>query len=206
MQNQTLNNIEAALRDIADNHAQIHNFRFGKLSDFESTHLTSPVEMWCDYEVATKRNATVAYAIRVYILDLVQDDLSNETEVFSDTALICSDIESQLRNSAYPFFIDEEILTFNPVEEYSTYRWTGHYFTITLVTAVSDCGLPFIPPLSPPNPTPPAANCEPVTIRNIETLATVDTVAAGGTYDVLVFSGIRDPGIPPFTNSIIATP
>lgn len=46
---------------------------------------------------------------------------------------------------------------------------------------------------------------DPVTIRNAETLATITTVESGGTYDVLVFSGIIDNG-PPYSNSIVALP
>lgn len=44
--------------------------------------------------------------------------------------------------------------------------------------------------------------CAPVTIENAVTHATIATVAAGGVYEVLQFSGIQDSG-GPYTNSII---
>jgi hypothetical protein len=45
-------------------------------------------------------------------------------------------------------------------------------------------------------------NCLYVTIRNVSDSSTVDTVPAGDTYDVLVFSGIEDNG-GAYTNSIV---
>jgi len=45
-------------------------------------------------------------------------------------------------------------------------------------------------------------NCLYVTIRNVSDSSTVDTVPAGDTYDVLVFSGIEDDG-GAYTNSIV---
>ena len=199
---QTLNNIKLYLNEIADNHAQIHAFKFGKLSDFDTLHLSNPAEMWCDYSISQKTNATIGYTIRIYILDLVTDGLENETEVMSDTALICSDIEAQLRNSGYPFQLLEDTITFNPVEEFTTYRWSGHYFDITFMTAVSDCGLPFIPQLTPPNPNP-SSSCLPVSILN-QNGDTIATVASGGTYTVEELTEIAD--VPELNTATIIDP
>lgn len=44
--------------------------------------------------------------------------------------------------------------------------------------------------------------CAPVTIVDQITGLTIATVASGGIYPVLQFSGIQDDG-PPYTNSII---
>ena len=103
----TLNQVVKNLNYIANAHNQINHFFFGELYNFASSGTTNYPAMAVTVEPATYSENMLTMNFNVYILDLVHKDLSNQTEVLSDTQSICLDVLALIKDpTIYSWNID----------------------------------------------------------------------------------------------------
>ena len=143
----TLNQIIANLSEIAVQHRQLHNFKFGNPAEFYTSGVADCAEMWCQVNTATVSRNTMTYSFRVWVLDGVKRGELNENEVLSDMALIANDIIAQLRHPDYDWVIDfADNQTLNFFTEYSPYKWAGVWFDVDIELKYPNnrCAIPFI--------------------------------------------------------------
>lgn len=139
----TLNQVVKSLNNIAVNHPQINHFFFGEEWDFATSGVVNCPAMIVTLEPTDVGTSTISYNMKIYIGDLVQKDLSNKTEVLSDTMLIALDIIAILKSPAYNWSFDGTS-TLSDFEDSFDCELYGHYFNIKLkVSAPSDrCAVP----------------------------------------------------------------
>src|SRR5580704_10735173 len=94
----TLNNLVQVFSQIAANHAQIHDFGFGEVWDIGSETVTDYPLLWVSLISNKLGNNTITYKLRIYFMDLVNLDISNETEVKSNSIQILNGIFYTLRD------------------------------------------------------------------------------------------------------------
>jgi len=139
----TLNQVVKSLNSIAVNHPQINHFFFGEEWDFASSGVVNCPAMIVVLEPTNVERAYISYNLKIYIGDLVQKDLSNKTEVLSDTMLIALDVIAILKSPAYNWTFDGSS-TLSDFEDSFDCELYGHWFNIKLkVAAPSDrCSIP----------------------------------------------------------------
>jgi hypothetical protein len=199
----TYNQALAVLAEIAGAHLQIQQFGKGSLADIPEG-MTYPY-MWAQYEPTSVNlsNRSDKISFNILFADLLHQDKSNEAEVLSDQKQIALDVVAQLQLEAYrDRFEVEDGVTLEPiVEKFTTDCIAGWLMNITLrVDFLSDtCQVPST--LSPAD----EVGCPSVLVYD-QSGVLIASVAAGGTYNVLSFSGIHGGDlISSYTNSIVGT-
>lgn len=171
----SLNQVVKSLNDIADNHLQINHFFFGEEWDFASSGVVNTTAMIVVLQPSTLAGSTLTYDFKIFIGDLVQKDLSNKTEVLSDTMQVALDVIWQLQDPNYEGVVDTNI-TLNDFEDSFDCELYGHWFDLKIKYSnpFDRCAIPIIPidnslPLNG------------VTIYDIEGNL-IATIAPGGSY------------------------
>lgn len=151
----TLNNLLAALQDIATRHKQINSFGVG--DEFEigvSQALIHPV-LWVNPVAASMDkgdNGYTSYDIdfNVRVFDLVNKDESNENEVLSDAFEILKDVVTEF--NTHPYYIEsafniKDTLNFTPFTEKYDEEVSGWEVVMRLEAPNkrSFCGIPVEP-------------------------------------------------------------
>lgn len=139
----TLNQVVKSLNDFADDHAQIGHFFFGQEPNFDTSGTTNGVSMIVDTEPHPLSESTLTYTFKVYMGDLVHKDLSNRTEVLSDTLLIMLDLIAwaQHPDRDWAFERSSTITEFDDSFDCEMY---GHWAIIKLKTSspFDRCAIP----------------------------------------------------------------
>ena len=152
--NKTYNNVIDTLKNLGTNHAQIQTTTVGDIFDIDLEKNTKyPLMRLNPVNVQTRRTELV-YNFQVFIMDLVEPDLSNEQEVYSDVLQICIDIIGILSNSKWqaqlsldinaPVYFAEGDFTLEPFKERFDQAVTGWTFTIgiTVENSFQTCTIP----------------------------------------------------------------
>ncbi len=161
-------------RLLADHHKQINSFGFGALEDLsfwtesrmkeDNPNFQSPVFplMYVVPANVEQRLTHMVYQFNVIILDIIERDLSNQTDVLSDTNQILDDVISQFRlsvtNSLGNFnkqYYLQTPVTCNPfIEKYTDLcgGWSG-LLNIEVIIPLNRCDAAF-GSFETPTPTP----------------------------------------------------
>lgn len=127
----SLNQVVKSLNDIADNHQQINHFFFGEEFDFDTSGTVNASAMIVVLQPSSLQGSTLTYSFKVYVGDLVHKDLSNKTDVLSDTMLIALDIIYELQDPDYDGVVDTNI-TLNDFEDSFDCELYGHWFDLKI--------------------------------------------------------------------------
>jgi hypothetical protein len=161
-------------RLLADHHKQINSFGFGALEDLsfwtesrmkeDNANFQAPVFplMYVVPANVEQRLTHMVYQFNVIILDIIERDLSNQTDVLSDTNQILDDVISQFRlsvtdslgNFNKEYFLQTPV-TCNPfIEKYTDLcgGWSG-LLNIEVIIPLNRCDAAF-DSFETPTPTP----------------------------------------------------
>ena len=131
----TLNETVSAFQSIATNHKQINHFFFGEEWDFASSGVVDCPAMILVLEPSTLTGAVLTYNFKLYIGDLVQKDLSNKTEVLSDTLQILLDVIYLVQAPTYDWAFDNQTLTITDFEDSFDCELYGHWTNLKIRVA-----------------------------------------------------------------------
>ena len=182
----TLNQLIANVQEIATQHRQINDFKYGNTWEHYSSGTTNTPELWCNVESATRNINSTIYTIRFWVVDNVIRGELDELERHSDLVLIAEDIIAQLRNPAYKWLVSRtQSINIDLLVEYSPKNFAGASFSIDVEISKADerCNIPFIaPPISGGGGSGGGGggDCDDANVRNSDASYT-QTVASGGT-------------------------
>lgn len=161
-------------RLLADHHKQINSFGFGALEDLSFWTESRMKEDNPDYQAPVfplmyvvpsnveQRLTHMVYQFNVIILDIIQRDLSNQTDVLSDTNQILDDVISQFRlsvtnslgNFNKEYYLQTPVTCSPFIEKYTDLcgGWSG-LLNIEVIIPLNRCDAPFNS-FETPTPTP----------------------------------------------------
>jgi len=178
--------------EFASLHLQIQRFEEGFYDDlgpFATENELWPIMWLVPEDVTFLENSVSSYNIRVYFLDLLEKDESNERDVLSDQLSIARDFTNWFRQDTDNKFnlLTEPSLV--PVKSVIMDYTAGWYcdMQIEVETEMSECTIPF----GLTSSTPPVPGCDPVTININGNFFT--TQAEGTVYNQLIQSSEFDP-------------
>jgi|TARA_R110002020_G_scaffold448292_1_gene661035 hypothetical protein len=141
--NKTYNNVIDTLKGLGAKHLQIQTTTVGDIFDIdlESSNTYFPLMHINPLSVTTGRTQ-LNYNFQIFIMDLVNDDNSNEQEVYSDVLQMCVDVIAILTNSKFqaqlaldidaPVYFAEGEYTIEPFTERFTNAVTGWVFQVSI--------------------------------------------------------------------------
>jgi len=176
--------------EFASLHLQIQRFEEGfydDLAPFATKNELWPIMWLVPEDVSFLENSVSSYNIRVYFLDLLEKDESNERDVLSDQLSIARDFTNWLREDTDNKFNLLTEPTLVPVKSVIMDFTAGWYcdMNIEVETEMSECTIPFGLTSSTP------VGCDPVTININGTFFT--SVAGGTIYNQEIQSSAFDP-------------
>lgn len=108
-------NVIDALENIASSYKQIHSFGFGEIANINTSGTINYASIWVEPLAALARNGEVGYKVKVFVMDIMQKDLSNLKDVLNDMIQIAFDIVDDIKiggqkgtGGLYPFSIKED--------------------------------------------------------------------------------------------------
>mgnify|MGYP003145966868 FL=1 len=152
--NKTYNNVIDTLKALGEKHNQIKTTTVGDIFDIDLEKNTLYPLMHLNPLSVNTRRTELVYNFQVFIMDLVNDDNSNEQEVYSDVLQMCVDVISILTNSKWqaqlqldidaPVYFAEGDYTIEPFTERFNQAVTGWVFTISVVVenTFQTCNIP----------------------------------------------------------------
>lgn len=152
--NKTYNNVIDTLKALGEKHNQIKTTTVGDIFDIDLEQNTLYPLMHLNPLSVNTRRTELVYNFQVFIMDLVNDDNSNEQEVYSDVLQMCVDVISILTNSKWqaqlqldidaPVYFAEGDYTIEPFTERFNQAVTGWVFTISVVVenTFQTCNIP----------------------------------------------------------------
>ena len=133
------------LKQISTQHEQINSFGFGDIDqitmDIETKKEPLYTRMWVTPATTTLDRSMLRYNFQIIILDIINDDLSNQRDVMSDTLEICKDIFTVLYLSQYETEWNASVEPFTERFETVLGGWTMN-ITITQPFEYNRCVLP----------------------------------------------------------------
>jgi hypothetical protein len=149
----TFNQVIDVLQDIAQRHYQINTFFLGRDWELENNNdITYPVlQVYPEFARMPQTNGdfkTLNVRLICKVVDLVNQNESNEKDVHSDTLRIAQDIVNEINQHPYYQHSNANIIgdiDFTSLEEYEDDFAAGWEFTLNLqlINNNSYCGLPF---------------------------------------------------------------
>lgn len=130
----TLNNIVAKIAEFQTNHKQLKSWFFGPPPDEKvgGNSIRYPMLMGILQPNKISINSDVT-VIEFYVLDKVKKDKRNETEVFSDTKLICIDLVTYLKQTKWNDFLSVNTdITLNDIVDAGADEVSGWSFQLEL--------------------------------------------------------------------------
>lgn len=100
---QSLNQLVQSFTLIGNAHQQIKTFGFGQIYHIATSGTINYPVMWAELDHVEDESHTTNYFVNFYVMDVVQNDRSNETNVLSDCILIATDIIAELKHPDWTF-------------------------------------------------------------------------------------------------------
>lgn len=146
-QQQSYNQLINYISGFSQSHQQVMEFNNGfrgKINTAVTSNNNFPL-LFVEPLSHTYNNWVQTYTIRVYCMDVLQKDLSNETEVISDTLQILNDLCKYIIDDATDEFdlVNQTPICIPYTNSYVDYL--GGWFidlTITVRIVVGDCDIP----------------------------------------------------------------
>jgi len=128
----TLNQIVISLNNIASAHPQINHFFFGEEYDFASSGTVNCPAMIVVLQPTVLQGSVLIYNFKIYIGDLVHKDLSNKTEVLSDTLQTWLDIIYLVQSPNYEWVADVSNIILTDFEDSFDCELYGHWANLKI--------------------------------------------------------------------------
>jgi hypothetical protein len=196
---QTYNSFIASIEaNFATPHLQIRKFDEGFYQDL-AVWMTKnelwPIMWIVPQDITHLPNSVSEYNLRIYFLDLLEKDETNERDVLSDQQQTARDFTNWLRENAdsgFNLLRDPRTI---PVKSIGMDFTAGWYTDISIEvnTEMTECAIPFDPSQFPPAP----PQCEPCPLGS-QVLS--DTVTGCGVGDVISIMGTSTIGTPTTDN------
>lgn len=134
------------IEDFSDNHLQLQRFGEGFRADINliSTEENNFPILYVEPLSHTMQNWVQRYRIRIYCLDLLQQDKSNRRDILSDCLQILNDLYKYIKNDSQNNFDVTNIPTSLPVQNISIEGvggWSSE-FEILVTLNDTDCDIP----------------------------------------------------------------
>lgn len=134
------------IEDFSDNHLQLQRFGEGFRADINliSTEENNFPILYVEPLSHTMQNWVQRYRIRIYCLDLLQQDKSNRRDILSDCLQILNDLYKYIKNDSENNFDVTNIPTSLPVQNISIEGvggWSSE-FEILVTLNDTDCDIP----------------------------------------------------------------
>lgn len=161
-------------RLLADHHKQLNSFGFGSMQDFtywtesrdkeDNPHFQAPYYplLYVVPDNVFQEFGDMTYNFNIIVADIVERDLGNQIDVWSDTNQILDDIISQFRLSVYDslgnfnqdYYLDTSVVCKPFIEKYDDLLagWSAR-LSIKVPNALDRCAAAFRP-FQTPTPTP----------------------------------------------------
>jgi hypothetical protein len=140
----TYNNVIDTLEQLGTNHYQIKTVSKGDIWEMDLEKNTLYPLMHINFLNVQASKSQMIYNFQVFVMDLVEEDESNEQDVLSDTLQICTDIIATFKSgeSLYlynaehgeeaRYFVDDDF-TIEPFTERFDNSVTGFVFEIPII-------------------------------------------------------------------------
>ncbi len=99
----TFRNVVGYLDTIAENHLELQSFHSGFLDEVDINKLNAP-----DYPIlyaepgsATIDQGSLTYSFDVYVLDMIQEDMDDRNDTFSENLQILQDVINEFKQNLY---------------------------------------------------------------------------------------------------------
>ena len=141
---QSLNQLNKAFNDICNAHQQLKTYGFGQVHHIETSGTIQHPLMWVELENGTNTGKETRYQFNFYLMDIVQNDRSNETEVLSDMYKIAEDILAELRHGDWTFYYLVKETLIDYFTEGTTSKTAGVKFSVIISTETPNdrCAIP----------------------------------------------------------------
>lgn len=142
MNNTTYNQIITAFRNFCTAHKQIKTFYAGQTWNFQTETILYPAIVMLP-QPSTIQTGAVLLTFNIFIADILNKDLTNVDEIYSDTLQIGQDIVAYFREAGI-FFLNDESVSIEPFEEKFDDVLAGWMLGITLTVPFnsSTCNIP----------------------------------------------------------------
>lgn len=94
--------LNKAFEEFVSNHSQINQYKTGIEADIKADNLLYPM-MWVEYGNPSIRTGVIVLNIRVFFLDKLLEDVSNLTDILSDTLHLANDFFAIYYENEYDF-------------------------------------------------------------------------------------------------------
>lgn len=144
----TYNIIIKAFEDFCTNHQQINTFFSGGNWDFQTLNNIYPAVIMLPQPSRIEMGQYL-FTFNIFVCDLLNEDMSNIDEIYSDTAQIIGDMVAYFKdNDDYEFYLDESSVELQPSDETLDDIVAGWVATINIQVPYSGstCGLPISTP------------------------------------------------------------
>jgi len=140
----TYNNVIDTLAQLGTNHYQIKTVSKGDIWELDLNKNTMFPVMHINFINVEASKSQMIYNFQVFVMDLVEEDESNEQDVLSDTLQICTDIIATFKSgeSLYlyntthgeeaRYFVDDDF-TLDPFTERFDNSVTGFVFNLPII-------------------------------------------------------------------------
>lgn len=144
--NYTVNQIRKRLEDFANEHLQLKgSISFGEIEEVSNQGVLKFPYMFCVLQPSSFFGKTFEVNMTIVIMDLVEKNLSNRWEVWSDVQLMFADLRAYLNNPDYDEgFVFNDNITLTPFADRFTDDVTGWSADIKFkISDVKDrCAIP----------------------------------------------------------------
>jgi hypothetical protein len=134
------------IEDFSDNHLQLQRFGEGFRADINliSTEENNFPILYVEPLSHSVQNWVQRYRIRIYCLDLLQQDKSNRREILSDCLQILNDLYKYIKNDTDNNFDVSNIPTSLPVQNISIEGVAGWSSEFEILVTINDniCDIP----------------------------------------------------------------
>ena len=114
----TFKNVVGYLQTIADNHLELQSFHSGYLDEVDIAKLGAAdyTILYAEPGTATINTGVLTYSFTLYVMDLIQDDLSDRNDAFSETLQILQDVINEFKHSLYTTsWVDGQVVLDVPI-------------------------------------------------------------------------------------------
>lgn len=144
---QNYNTIVDNLNQFAQNHLSLKRFKcsfFEQFDNFSDSDNVFPILYAVPNDVSFDNNID-SFSFRIYCVDILQKDRSNESAILNETLLILRDLTNWLRDSNNNELNILNTPRANPVNNFLTTFTTGWYMDVEIEAEVltTECSIPF---------------------------------------------------------------
>ena len=129
-----------------EQHPQLNTYRYGDITRLNTENISEFPILWLSQNVGRLQGPQTTFVLDMYILDIVEQDFSNEAYVLSDNAVYGNDVVSKFfmdEDQLEGFELDDSNITMTPVRDFD-HHLAGWLFRIELdlLHNTNNCNIP----------------------------------------------------------------